>query len=166
MIWHPIRPPCVADFPDLGNRAVTGPNDIRDLIDIAGIHQNIQTWQINFDLIQLVAFVKRQLKGACVRRGQWCAIQYFERDLDPRDTVIETHYEAIGLSKQHGSVVGDAQKLRFDVLLLFSPFIPAIHLKADENTDDDDKDFEDNCGPVLLFDGISQISKNHAPLPN
>ncbi len=74
MIWHPIRPPCVADFPDLGNRAVTGLNDIRDLIDIAGIHQNIQTWQINFDLIQLEAFLQRPLKGGCVRLGQWCAI--------------------------------------------------------------------------------------------
>jgi len=29
MIWHPIRLPCVADFPDLGIRAITGPNDIR-----------------------------------------------------------------------------------------------------------------------------------------
>ena len=28
MIWYLIRPLCVADFPDLGDPTITGPNDI------------------------------------------------------------------------------------------------------------------------------------------
>jgi len=138
---------------------------IRDLIDIAGIHQYVQAWQINFDFIQLKAFFQRQLKGGCIRLGQWCAIQYFERDLGPRDTVIKIHYEAVGLSNHHGSVVDDSQKLHFDVLLLFSPVIPAIHLQSDEYADDDNHDFQHDRKPVLLAQCASQSSNNHMVLP-
>ncbi len=28
MIWYLIRPLCVADFPDLGDLTISGPNDI------------------------------------------------------------------------------------------------------------------------------------------